>query len=71
MTQSATNGATGTGAVFRRGAARGLVAGAVGVAVMTLAERRNSGSPAGRTPRCPPGHSSGSSAGGTTRVAGG
>lgn len=39
MTKRQTNGAAGTGAVFRRGAARGIVAGAVGVAVMTLAEK--------------------------------
>lgn len=39
MTQSGTNGSAGTGAVLRRGAARGLVAGAVGVIVMTVAEK--------------------------------
>ena len=39
MTQREDSGASGAGAVVRRGATRGIVAGAVGVAVMTLAEK--------------------------------
>ena len=39
MRQPEVKGDAGPGAVFRRGAARGMVAGAVGVVVMTLAEK--------------------------------